>query len=148
MCFEIGGVGMFKYIEELDCHLNMSDDERIEKALNASKTLMSYLQSMFVGEAFYNAYLQIYSIFCCADRDVKVAEYELFKILTDTNVTYDEFYRCIVAENKSVDLDEFFEFANNQDDDFKQALLEFTLCIFTCDHYIHRDELKIIDEYF
>ena len=139
---------MSSLLEEVFDYLNMSDEDRFDKAFNASKALVGYLEPMFDGDDAYEAYVQIIAIICSVDGIYQHLEYDFFKKLTEVDITYDQFTEWMDAEYEKVDLDEFFEFAANQEDEFKQALLELVLCVITCDYSLHRNELKFIDEYF
>ena len=142
------GGNMSKLIEEVYNYLNMSDEERLEKAFRASQTLVGYLESIFNGDEIDKAYIQMFSIFCCVDGKFQRDEYEFFKKLTEFDISYDQFTEWMNDEYQQVDSDEFFEFAGNQNDEFKEALMVLMLCVITCDYSIHRNELQLIDEYF
>ena len=139
---------MSSLLDDVFYYLNMSDEERMESALCASKTLTSYLESTFDGDDAYHAYLQIFSIFCCVDGIYQHLEYEFFKKFTTVDISYDEFTEWMDKAYEEVDINEFFEFASSQENEFKEALMVLMLCVITCDYSLHRDELKFIDEYF
>ena len=139
---------MFKLIEEMDYHLNMSDEERIEQGKKAYNLTIGYIIKKFSGEDIYNLFFMIYSIFCCADCVIKHEEYEFFLKITDTNVTYEDFFNCMQNSHHNLNISAVFNYIRSEDEGFIQVVMVLMLCIFTCDHYIHRDEIKIIDEYF
>ena len=144
----ICGGNMSSLLDELFYYLKISEDERLDKAFNTSKILVGYLEPMFDDDKAYQAYVQIFSIFCCADGICLHMEYDFYKKLTEGDITYDQFTEWMDKEYGEVDLNEFFEFAGRQDDEFNETLKVFMLCVVTCDYSLHSDELQMIDEFF
>lgn len=129
-------------------YLDMDTEERNNIAQEASNEILSVFEQTFEGDSMFEAYLQMFSIFCSADGELQYEEYELFTTITGTEVSYDDFFSAMQNELENTDIDEFFGFANDQGDDFMGSLIVLAICIFTCDGTLTVSEQEFIDEYF
>ena len=131
-----------------ETYVNMTEEERTTIALEASNAILDHFENIFEGEELFDAYLQMYSIFCCVNNDIAYEQYELFKNITGAQVQYEEFYPALTNCVENVNVEEFFAFAYEQGEEFVGALCILAICIFACDGKIDEIELKLINLYF
>ncbi len=128
-------------------YLDMDDDERNAIAEEAAGAILNVFQQHFEGDDLFEAFLQMFSIFTMADSEITYEEYELFTSITGTEVSFDDFYNAIQNTYENTDIDEFFGFATEQDEDFMGELCVLAICILTCDGTLSVSEQEFIDEY-
>ena len=139
---------MNELLEMFELYLNMDSEERDVIALEASNEIVSHLKQIFESDSLFEAYLQLYSIFSYADIKIQYEEYELFGKITGAEVSYEDFCSAVLNEIENVDVNEFFDFVDEQNEDFQGNLCLFAVCIFTCDGVFDELEFKFIDTYF
>lgn len=135
-------------LQTLQQYVDMSHEERTQLALQASNAILDLFQNTFEGDDVFDAYLQMYGVFCSVDGTLAREEFDLFINITGTDVEYDVFFDAVKSVLEETDIDELFEFINNQNEEIYGAFCMLAICIFTCDETFSQEELDFFEEYF
>ena len=128
-------------------YLDMEAEERNEIALQVSSEIFHYLVEKQSEDEVVNKYVTLYSILCCVDGEVTEIEYELFKFLTGSTSTFEEFYEVVKNGSNEEVIEEFFIFASNQGPDFITAIFVLAVSIFTSKGTLTVEEQEFIYKY-
>lgn len=135
-------------IEIYQNYLDMIDEERNDIARSASEKLFEHLTEFYDEESVLKTYINMFSVLCSVDGVISQEEHELFSFVTNTHVSYDEFFEVMKFGANSEMIENFFEFADSQGDEFIGNLFVLAICVFACKGTITVEEQEFIYEYF
>ena len=129
-------------------YLDMSDEKRNSIALQIMNDIFNYLSSNYDEEDILEYVVRMFSVFCCVDGVVNMAEYELFKYTTGSTASYDDFYEATKEGTHTQNIEEFFDVLNNEDSNFISNVFALAICIFTANGTLTVKEQEFIAKYF
>lgn len=129
-------------------YLDMEDEERNAIAVQAIDAIFAHLKEFYDDETVLKKIIDMFSVVCSVDEIIDEYEFNLFCLLTKANVTFEQFSEVMKYGQYEEIINDFFEFANSQGDEFIGELFVLTICIFSCKGTITVEEQSFIDEYF
>ena len=129
-------------------YLNMDDEERNDIALHTMNDIFNYLNQYYDEDEVIEYVVRMFSVFASADGTIHLAEYELFKYTTGSNVSYDDFYEATKEGTHEDKIRELIEVLETESEDFISDVFVLAICIFTANGTLTVKEQEFIDKYF
>ena len=139
---------MDEIIEVYQEYLDMDEEERNMIATQAIDKIFEHLQEFYDEETVLKTIVNIFGVICSADGEICAEEYDMFSLLTKANVTFEQFCEVMQYGQYEEVINDFFEFAESQGDQFTGELFVLAICIFTCKGSVTIEEQEFIEEYF
>ena len=139
---------MDEMIEVYQDYLDMDVEERNAIAMQAIDAIFEHLQEFYDEETVLKTIVNIFGVVCSADGVINAEEYEMFSLLTKANVTFEQFCEVMQYGQYEEVINDFFEFANSQGDQFTNELFVLAICIFTCKGFMTTKEQEFIYNHF
>lgn len=143
---------MANWQEYYSRYLNMEMNDRISLAKDYANALIkAFTKSL--GKARGNMlFLELYSTAVCADNKVSTKEYELYKTLTNTKLSFDDFYNNVtnIIKNKGIIslIDGIIDDIGEISFDAKLNIVNFITIICAINGVITINEQKLIERYY
>lgn len=139
---------MATWHEVYQSYLNLSFDELANVGVNQSAILLNELQRKYGKDAGIGYYFDICGTFFCADKMIDYEEYELFVKITQTNVSYDDFYEIFKGYTSSDKVRQADYIIDNLSNDGKNAAISLGLVFCAVNETITVAEQELIEKYF
>ena len=115
-------------------YLDASDATRANLAKNAASEIMSYCRSAgFSSDDQCQFIIYCFKLFSCGDTTTQRTEHELFKAVTGTSITYQEYFDLTNYGGSEDFRSKMDQLIDSMSDDAKTNVLILGLCILTSD---------------
>ena len=125
-------------------YLDMDEEERNSIAIQTIDTIFEHLKEFYDDDTILKRIVDMFSVICSADGVISEEEYDMFSLLTKASVTFEQFSQVMQYGQYEEIINNFFEFANSQSDDFIGSLFFLTLCVFSCKGTITPEEQEFV----
>lgn len=126
-------------------YLDMPDESRINIALRCGKEIITYLgQNGWDEDQRMGFIINLFKLFCSADKSTGNPEYEFFKRVTGYDCSYNQYFDAVNYGSASDFVARYDNFIDSMPDNIKYSTLTFGLCVMACDGKLTVTEQELL----